>query len=69
MIKSRLFQVIILTIYVSGLFCKFEEDFTNNTNWRAVTGFFFFFTINSVFIALTPITLIFPTERNVFLKE
>jgi hypothetical protein len=69
MIKSRFFQVLILTIYVSGLLSKFSSDYKNPINWSKITGFFFFFSINSVFIALTPITLIFPTERLVFLKE
>jgi ABC-type multidrug transport system permease subunit len=69
MIKSRLFQTIVLSIYVGGLFCKFQSDYTNSINWHALTGFFFFLSINSVFISLTPVTLLFPQERNIFLKE
>ena len=69
MIKSRLFQTIVLTIFVGGLYCKFGPDYTNNNNWQALTGFFLFMSINSIFIALTPVTLIFPQERTVVLKE
>lgn len=69
MVKSRIFQTIILTIYVSGLFCKLGADLTDTISWRAATGFFFFLTVNSVFISMTPVTLVFPLERTVFLKE
>jgi hypothetical protein len=60
MIKARFFQTIILSIYVSGLFCKFGADYTNTINWHALTGFFFFITTNSVFVSLTPVALTFP---------
>lgn len=69
MIKARLFQTLFLTIYVGGLFCKFKPDYTETINWQALTGFFYFLTVNSVFIALTPVALVFPLQRNVFLKE
>lgn len=69
MVKSRIFQTILLTIYVSGLFSKLGSDLTNLISWHAATGFFFFLTVNSVFISMTPVALVFPLERTVFLKE
>lgn len=69
MIKSRLFQTIVLFIYVSGLYCKFKEDYTAKINWSSITGFFFFLALNGVFIAMVPVTLVFPKDRDVFLKE
>ena len=38
-------------------------------NWRALTGFLFFIGITNLMSALSPIVLVFPTERAVFLKE
>lgn len=69
MIKSRLFQTIVLYIYVSGLYCKFNEDYTAKINWNSITGFCFFLALNGVFIAMVPVTLVFPKDRDVFLKE
>lgn len=69
MIKSRFFQTIVLALYIGGLFCKFGPNYTDPIAFHALTGFFCFLSVNSVFIALTPIALLFPQERTVFLKE
>lgn len=69
MIKSRLFQTVVLFIYASGLYSKFRDDYTDRINWSSVTGFFFFLALNGVFIAMVPVTLVFPKDRDVFLKE
>jgi hypothetical protein len=69
MIKSRLFQTIVLAMYMGGLFCKFGPDYTDPITFHALSGFFCFLSINCVFIALTPIALLFPQDRTVFLKE
>jgi hypothetical protein len=63
MIKSRLFQTIILGIYVGGLFCRFGPNYTDVITFQALSGFFFFLSFNSLFMALTPVALTFPLER------
>jgi ABC-type multidrug transport system permease subunit len=69
MIKTRLFQTIVLSIYAGGLYCKFGPSYTNTINFHALTGYCFFLSFNAVFTALTPVALTFPLERTVFLKE
>jgi ATP-binding cassette, subfamily G (WHITE), eye pigment precursor transporter len=69
LIRSRIFQTIVLAIYIGGLYCKFSGNYKDTITWHALTGFFFFLSINSVFMALTPVALTFPQERNVFIKE
>lgn len=69
LIKSRFFQTVFLSIYVGGIYCRFGADYTNNITWQAVVGFLFFLTISSVFMAFTPVTLVFPQQRLVVLKE
>jgi len=70
LVKSRLFQGIFLGVYVGGLYFDLgERDYTQNISWYALTGFIFFHNIAMFMSALSPITLVFPTERPVFLKE
>lgn len=63
LIKLRFFQTIFLAIYVGGLYCKFSGDHTDNISWYAYTGFFFFLSINMLFMSLVPVELVFPAER------
>jgi hypothetical protein len=69
LIKSRFIQTIFISIYAAGVYCKFSGDYTNQISWYKYTGFFFFLSISMMMIALAPVTLVFPTERSVFLKE
>jgi hypothetical protein len=63
MVKSRFFQTTILYIYIGGLFYHISGNYTNPTDWHAITGFLFFISLNTFMISLVPITLVFPTER------
>lgn len=45
-----------------------RKDYITQTNWVAIIGFFFFSAIGSLMSALAPMSLVFPTERAVFLK-
>ena len=40
-----------------------------NLSFVALTGFFFFISISSLMMSIIPVTLVFPRERMVFLKE
>eukprot|EP00919_Chromeraceae_sp_WS-2016_P042423 GHVR01100961.1.p1 GENE.GHVR01100961.1~~GHVR01100961.1.p1 ORF type:complete len:215 (+),score=-10.72 GHVR01100961.1:2625-3269(+) len=72
-VKSRIFQTIILSLFVGGLYFQIEDEyFTNglpNSNWLSMLGFLFFFSMNNLMTSLTPVSLTFPSERDVFLKE
>lgn len=68
LIKLRFIQTIFIGLYAGGLYYQFTGDYQNRVNWRALTGFFFFLAINLVMIALAPVELVFPSERNVFMK-
>ena len=69
LIQLRAFTTICLGIYIAGALCKFNGNYTDDKNWHALTGFFFFTTVDMMFLALTPVELVFPLERDVFLKE
>jgi ATP-binding cassette, subfamily G (WHITE), eye pigment precursor transporter len=69
LIKMRVVQTIFVAVYGGGLYCKFSGEYTSQINWYALIGFFFFLTINMMMMALAPVGLVFPSERNVFLKE
>lgn len=69
LIKSRFIQTIFISIFSAGLYCKMSGDYLDILSWRKYTGFFFFLCTNMLMIALAPVTLVFPTERSVFLKE
>lgn len=40
-----------------------------NLDFLSLVGFFFFMTMNNLMTALAPVTLVFPRDRQVFLKE
>ncbi len=60
--KSRFFQTTALYIYVGGLFYNLTNDgqYTEYTILLKVAGFCFFLSLNSMMIAMVPITLVFP---------
>jgi hypothetical protein len=68
LIKMRVVQTIFVAVYGGGLYCKFSGEYTSQINWYALIGFFFFLTINMMMMALSPVTLSFPSERSVFIK-
>jgi hypothetical protein len=55
LVKMRFVQTVFISIYVSWLYYQFSGDYTNNLNWRALTGFFFFMSINFLTLALSPV--------------
>lgn len=69
LIKLRFFQSVFIALLVGGAYYRFTGNYTDSLNWWALTGYFFFLAIGMVMLALTPVTLVFPTERDVFLKE
>ena len=62
MAKSRFFQTTALYIYVGGLFYNLTNNgnYTDDTTILKIAGFFFFLSLNSLMIAMVPITLVFP---------
>jgi hypothetical protein len=59
--KSRFIQSLVLGLYVGGVFFALgQDDYTNQNNWFAIEGFFFFMNISSMMTALAPVTLVFP---------
>ena len=69
LIKLRFIQTVFISIYAGGLYAQFTGDYKEKLNWQALTGFFFFTTINVLMFGLAPVQLIFPSERDIFLKE
>lgn len=68
--KAKVLQSIFMALFIGGLFFDIgTTDYTQRTNWQSITGFLFFMTINSMMMTLSPITLAFPLERDVFFKE
>lgn len=67
---TRFIQTVFIVIFAGGLCCNIgKRDLTDQINWHAITGFFFFLSINGLNNSLNPTSMIFPLERNVFLKE
>lgn len=69
LIKMRFVQTIFISLYAGWLYYQFNGNYVDTLNWRALTGFFFFLSINLTMLALAPVQLVFPSERSVFLKE
>lgn len=67
--RAKILQSIFMALFVGGLFFDIgTKDYTQRTNWQSITGFLFFLTINSMMMTLSPISLAFPLERDVFFK-
>ncbi len=70
MLKSRLFQAVFLGIYTGGLYFNAgKQDYTDPIGWSTMVGYFFFIAISYMMGSLSPVTLVFPTEKEVFLKQ
>ena len=70
LIKSRIIQILYLTVYIGGLFFNAgKKDYTDPINWNTIAGYLFFITLDILIQAMMPIALVFPSERSVFLKE
>lgn len=70
LLKSKIIQGLFLAVYSGGIFFDIgTRDYTNLTFWFSITGFLFFMTISALMSSLSPITLTFPSERDVFFKE
>ena len=69
-LKARVVQMIFIAVLLGGLYWKIgTRDYTNLTYWNAITGCFFFATMDIFFQSTMPVALVFPLERLVFLKE
>ena len=66
---ARVFIVVSMSIYNSGIFYRFSGEYSNIVNWTSLTGFHFFMTVATLMGGLTPVAMTFPMERQVFLKE
>lgn len=70
LLRAKVFQSIFMALIIGGIFFDAgNRDYTQLTSWQTITGFLFFMTINSMMMTLSPITLTFPLERDVFFKE
>lgn len=69
LIKLRFIQTVFIGVYTGGLYYNIDGDYLDESNWRALTGFLFFLSISMLMLALAPVSLAFPIERSVFLKE
>ncbi len=69
-LKSRIFQSIFLAIYTGGLYFNAgKQSYTETVSWYSIVGYFFFLSISHMMASLSPVTLVFPSEKEVFLKE
>ena len=74
-VKTRVIQSIILSLLVGGAYFNLDQNydpvdqFYGNENFSTMIGLMFFLNMFSFMSALSPVTLVFPRERQVFLKE
>lgn len=73
-VRARIVMTIILGLYVGGVYWKIGHDYidqsgTRTPDFMTLTGFLFFVSMSSFMTALSPVSIIFPKERVVFLKE
>ena len=69
LLQLRIVTTIFMSLYTSGLYYRFNGNYVDRTNWRSLTGYLFFISISTMMMALNPMSLVFPKERDVFLKE
>jgi ATP-binding cassette subfamily G (WHITE) protein 2 len=70
LLRSKIIQGIFLALFIGGLYFGVgQNDYTQQLLWNSITGFLFFMTITSMMAFLSPMTLTFPMERDVFFKE
>lgn len=75
-VKSRIMMSIILGLFVGGVYWKIGSDYVNPTNpnvrtvdFMTLTGLLFFLGMTGFMSSLSPVSIVFPKERVVFLKE
>jgi hypothetical protein len=76
-VKSRILSSIIMGLFVGGVFWKIGHNYVDtsgNPNIRTIdfmtmTGLMFFITMMGFMSSLSPVSIVFPKERVVFLKE
>jgi len=69
LIKARFCSTTLLIIFAAILFYRLTDDYTNSSNWRSLSGYTYVAPIGFLIMAMTPVALVFPSERDVFLKE
>lgn len=69
LVKARFFQTIFMAIYAGGLFFGVAQNYLSISGWSGLLGFSFFLGANSLMLSMGPVAIVFPQERNVFLKE
>lgn len=68
--KAKVLQGIFLSLFAGGLFFNAgKKDLTVLGEWNYFAGCLFFISINAFTTSLSPITITFPIERPIFLKE
>lgn len=65
----RIIETILISLYTGGIYYQFTEDYIQENNWRALTGFCFFQSLAIPITALAAVAINFPMQRGVFLKE
>jgi hypothetical protein len=69
LLKAKFIQGIFMSLFIGGIFLMIGKgDYTVLSNWQSITGFLFFIGITAMMTTLSPITLTFPLERDVFFK-
>lgn len=75
-VKSRILSSIILGLFVGGVYWKIGHNYVDPANpgirtvdFMTLTGLLFFLSITGFMSSLSPVAIVFPKERVVFLKE
>ncbi len=59
-----------MSVFVGGMYFDIgTRDYTNPNNFRSITGYLFLVCVNSFMLSFNTVSLTFPLERGVFLKE
>ena len=61
LLKMRIVSTVFISVFASGVFYRFNGDFSFGLNWFSLTGFMFFMAISTMMGALAPITMVFPS--------
>lgn len=68
--QSRIIQVIFMSVYTGGLYFNAgRQNYLDVISWYAIVGYMFFVSMDLFMQAMMPVTITFPIERLVFLKE
>jgi hypothetical protein len=75
-VKSRILSSIILGLFVGGVYWRIGRNYIDTTgnevrtvDFMTLTGLLFFLSLTGFMSSLTPVSIVFPKERVVFLKE